>query len=203
MRSTIVRAVGYWLRATFRPRHVMREMTTEAEQAAIAVWINLIFAILYAITALIYYAIGRLPVIEPWIPVAEERYYLYQAFWTVPWGLATWIMFSGIAHLLASAGRPGRAVCQFEDALMVCALGWVVPSMVLMWIPETLVVPILGAFWPAWVETLRLMVLPVIWQTLLVAVGLRETHEVGWLRGLGIGLVTVLAFFISFLAYMR
>lgn len=52
----------------------------------IALWINLIFAILYAMTALVYYAIGRLPATEPWMPVAEERYYLYQAFWTLPWG---------------------------------------------------------------------------------------------------------------------
>jgi hypothetical protein len=34
-------------------------------------------------------------------------------------------------------------------------------------------------------------------------VGLRETHDVGWVRGLGIGMMTVVVFFISFLAYMR
>jgi hypothetical protein len=54
-----------------------------------------------------------------------------------------------------------------------------------------------------WVETLRLMVIPPLWQSLFVAVGLRETHEVGWGAGIGIGLVTVVVFFVSFLAYMR
>jgi len=53
------------------------------------------------------------------------------------------------------------------------------------------------------VETLRLMVLPPLWQGVLVAVGLRETHDVGWIWGFVIGLVTVGVFFISFLAYMR
>jgi hypothetical protein len=118
-------------------------------------------------------------------------------------GLVTWIAFSGIAHLLATAGRAAPTSYQFEDALVLCGLAWVVPSLVLMWIPETLLVPIFGAFWPTWIETLRLLVLPVAWQILLVAIGLRETHQVGWPRGIGIGLVTVLVFFVSFLAYMR
>jgi hypothetical protein len=47
------------------------------------------------------------------------------------------------------------------------------------------------------------MVLPVAWQIVVIAMGLHETHEVGWLRGVGIGVVTVLVFFVSFLAYMR
>lgn len=71
---------------------------------AVAFWVNLIFAALYAITALIYHVIGRLPAVDPWMPIAEERYYLYQIFWTIPWGLVTWIVFSGVAHLLAIAG---------------------------------------------------------------------------------------------------
>ncbi len=203
MTSTIGEALRYWLRTTVQPRRAIRDLLIERNRVAIAVWINLIFAVLYAGTALIYHAIGRLPAVEPWMPIAPERYYLYQVFWTVPWGLTTWIAFSGIAHLLAIAGRSAPASHTFEDALVVCGLAWVVPSTVLMWIPETLLVPIAGAFWPAWVETLRLMVVPVVWQILLVAIGLKETHRVGWLRGVGIGIVTVLVFFVSFLAYMR
>lgn len=199
----MVVAIRTWLKATIRPRRVFRELITEPRRVAIAVWINVIFAALYAMTALIYYAIGRLPAVDPWIPIAPERYYLYQVFWTIPWGLTTWIAFSGIAHLLAMVGRAASTSYRFEDALVVCGLAWVVPSTVLMWIPETLLVPLFGAFWPTWVETMRLMVLPVAWQILLVTVGLKETHDTGWLRGVGIGVVTVLVFFVSFLAYMR
>jgi hypothetical protein len=201
--STIAKALDYWLRATIRPRHAFRALIAESEPVGIALWVNLIFAALYAVTALVYYTIGRLPAVEPWMPIAPESYYLYQVFWTVPWGLLTWIAFSGVAHLLAVAGRPAPRPGQFEDGLTVCGLAWVVPSAVLMWVPETILVPVFGVFWPAWLETLRLMVIPPVWQTLLVAVGLRETHQIGWLRGIGIGIVTVLVFFISFLAYMR
>ena len=203
MQTNIIDALIYWLRATFQPIDAIIELKYPPNKVAVAVWINVIFAALYAITALIYYAIGRLPAVEPWMPIREEVYYLYQVVWTIPWGLITWIAFSGVAHLLAIAGKENPTAHTYEDALAVCGLGWVVPSAILMWIPETLLVPIFGVFWPAWVETLRLMVLPVAWQIVLVAVGLRETHAVGWVRGLGIGVMTVAVFFISFLAYMR
>lgn len=196
-------ALTYWFEATVRPRQAMVALKKDEKKVVVAVWVNLIFALLYAVTTLIYTAIGRRPAMPPWVPVPEEQYYLYQTFWTVPWAFATWIMFSGIAHLLAIAGKPQPQRFAFEDALVVCGLGWVVPSTILMWIPETLLVPIFGVFWPTWVETLRLMVLPPLWQSLLVAAGLRETHEVGWVWGIVIGTVTVGVFFISFLAYMR
>jgi hypothetical protein len=203
MKSNVIDALTYWFRATLWPKQAIIELKYHPNKLAVAVWINVIFAALYAITALIYYAIGRLPAVEPWMPISPEKYYLYQIFWTIPWGLITWIAFSGVAHLLAIAGREDPTPYTYEDALVVCGLGWVAPSAILMWVPETILVPIFGVFWPAWVETLRLMVLPVAWQIVLVAVGLRETHDVGWVRGLGIGLMTVVVFFISFLAYMR
>ena len=166
-------AIKYWLRATLWPKQTIVELKYHPNKVAVAVWINVIFAALYAITALIYYAIGRLPAVEPWMPISPEKYYLYQIFWTIPWGLITWIAFSGVAHLLAIAGREAPTPYTYEDALIVCGLGWVVPNAILMWIPETLLVPFFGAFWPEWIEILRLMVLPVVCQIVLIAVGLR------------------------------
>ena len=200
--SSILPAIRYWAQATVRPGRAIRALKGHPSKVAIATWINLIFAALYTITVVIYTLIGRLPAFPPWIPVAAERYYLYQAFWTIPWGLATWIMMAGICHLLAIAGRRGRSGYQFEDALVVCAIGWVVPNLICMWIPETLLVP-LRVSWPGWVETLRLMVIPPLWQTTLVAIGLRVTHQVSWLGAILIGLLSVAVFFIMFLAFMR
>jgi hypothetical protein len=47
------------------------------------------------------------------------------------------------------------------------------------------------------------MVIPPLWQTTLVALGLRIMHEIGWLRAVSIGLLSVAVFFIMFLAFMR
>ena len=47
------------------------------------------------------------------------------------------------------------------------------------------------------------MVISPLWQTALVALGLRITHEIGWLRAILIGLLSVVVFFVMFLAFMR
>jgi len=195
-------AIRYWAQATVRPAAAIRSLKAHPSKVAVAFWINLIFATLYTITVVIYTLIGRLPAFAPWIPIPAEQYYRYQALWTIPWGLATWIMMAGICHLLAIAGPRQRAGYHFEDALVVCGLAWIVPNFWLMWLPETLLVP-LGIAWPAWVEIPRLMVIPPLWQTALVAVGLRITHETGWLRASLIGLLSVAVFFVMFLVFMR
>jgi hypothetical protein len=144
-------AIRYWARATVRPASTLEMLKGHPSKVAIAFWINLIFAAMYTITVMIYTAIGRLPAFAPWIPIPIERYYLYQTLWTIPWGLATWIMMAGICHLLAIAGLRLRTGYQFEDVLMVCGLAWIVPNLICMWIPETLLVP-LGVTWPGWLE---------------------------------------------------
>ena len=45
--------------------------------------------------------------------------------------------------------------------------------------------------------------IPPIWQTWLTVIGIRQTHKVGWIKGIGIGLITVVTSFIMFLAFMR
>jgi hypothetical protein len=200
--SAVRLAIRYWALATVRPAPAIRTLKAHPSKVAIAFWINLIFAAMYTVTVVIYTLIGRLPAFAPWVPIPVERYYLYQAFWTIPWGLMTWILMAGICHLLAIAGPQLRAGYQFEDALTVCGLAWIVPNLICMWIPETLLVPF-GVSWPSWLETLRIMVIPPLWQTALVALGLRITHEIGWLRAVLIGLLSVAAFFVMFLAFMR
>ena len=195
-------AIRYWARATVRPASTFAILKAHPSKVAIAFWINLIFAAMYTVTVIIYFRIGRLPAIEPWVPVPADRNYLYQTFWTIPWGIATWIMISGAAHLLAIAGPRQRRGYQFEDTLFVCGLAWIVPNFFCMWIPETLLVP-LGIDWPEWFELLRLAVIAPLWQVALVAVGLRVTHEAGWPRAIFIGVVTVALFFVMFLAFMR
>lgn len=203
MKEDIIAALKYWYKATLHPSRAIEELKTHPHKLAISFWINFIFAVLYSITVIIYYLIHRLPAIPPWIPIDIKEYYLYQAFWTVPWGLATWIMISGICHLLSLIGKKEPKQYEFDDALVVCGLGWIVPNLICMWTPETLLVPISGVFWPEWVEMLRLMVIPPIWQTAIVGIGLRKTHNVGWVRGMATGLLSVVIFFIMFLAFMR
>lgn len=203
MTSNIIRAIKYWFRATLKPREVVEEFQSDPHKVVVSFWIAFLFSLLYSITAFLLYISHYLPAFPPWIPIDIEVYYLYQTFWTVPWGLATWIMISGFCHLLSLLGKKDFSKYKFEDALAVCSVGFVVPWTFFTWIPETFIVPFFGVFWPLWIELLRVMIFPTIWQTLLIAIGLRKTHEVGWTKGIGIGILTVITFFIMFAAFIR
>jgi uncharacterized membrane protein len=197
-------AVRYWFTAIVKPAKTFGRFQSNRSKLQISLWIVLLFSFMYAITAYILYRVGILPAIEPWMPIAEERYYLYQTFWTIPWGLVTAVMISGVAHVMAVIGRRCTEQYVFEDALLVNTTAWVIPSFVFMWVPETLVVTIVGDIpWPDWVEILRLAVFPVIWQVVLVVVGMRQTHHVGWVRGILIGVVVTGLGFLMFLPVMR
>lgn len=197
-------AIQYWFMAIIKPVEIFRRFQSNKNKLQISLWIVLLFSFMYAITAYLLYRVGTLPAIEPWVPIAAESYYLYQAFWTIPWGLVTTIMMSGVAHVTAILGRRCTEQYFFEDALLVNALAWVIPSFVFMWMPETFIVSIIGYIpWPGWVEVLRLAIFPVVWQVILVVIGMRQTHHVGWIRGILIGVVVTSLGFLMFLPVMR
>jgi hypothetical protein len=45
--------------------------------------------------------------------------------------------------------------------------------------------------------------LAVVYKTLLIAIGLRRTHEISWSKGIVIGLLSNGIVFIMFLAFLR
>lgn len=204
MKNDIQQALRIWYQATLQPLKTIQNILDLPHKISIGFWVNIIFAALYTVTVILYYfVIGRTPAFPPWIPLPAESYYLYQIFWTIPWGLTTWIMISGTSHLVARIGKKNPGRYTYDNALLVCGLGWVVPNLLCMWIPETILVPIFGVFWPGWVEILRLAVIPPLWQTLFVGAGMRELYDLGWMKSLAIGLLSVVLFFIMFLAFMR
>ena len=204
MMSKIGRAFRFWFMAIFKPGHVFNTFRLDPNKLEVSLWLLFFFGIFYSITALILYFVKVLPVIEPWLPISTEKYYLYQTFWTVPWGLATAIMLAGIAHVMATLARDNAPSFTFEDALVVNSIAWVIPSFILMWLPETFIVPFFGRVpWPGWIDLLRLSLLAPIWQVVLVTVGMRKTHKVTWIRGILIGLVVTGVSFGMFLPIMR
>jgi hypothetical protein len=203
MRINIYKAFHYWFRAIFRPVVAIEKFKKEPQKLEISLWLLLFFSLLYSVTALLLYRRGVEPAFDPWMPIASDRYYLYQTFWTIPWGLSTGILMAGIAHVMAVLGLEEK-VGTFEDALAFISIAWVVPSFVLMWVPETLFALFFKQIpWPDWVEIMRLAVLAPVWQVALTVVGARITHHAGWVRGIWIGLVTTGVSFLMFLPFMR
>jgi hypothetical protein len=204
MPVSISLAFKYLIEAIVRPGTVFDVFRARSDRLQISLWLLFFFSLLYSFTALLLYLTGILPVIEPWIPVSIDKYYLYQTFWTIPWGLATAMMLAGSTHVLAVIGRRNRSDFNFEDALIVTCIAWVVPSFVLMWLPETLIVPLFGTVpWPAWVDLLRLSILAPIWYIILVIIGVRKLYGTGWLRSIITGLIFVAISFGMFIPVMR
>ena len=199
----IFQAIKYWFLAVPYPRKVVSEIQASPRKMRMSFLIVFLFALAYSITVAIFYFFTHRPIAFPaWIPVPEEHYYFYQMFWTLPWGLATWVMLSGIGHLLSVVGRENIASFTFEDACIGVGLAWVVPAFYTQWLPETFIAPF-GDFWPFWVDVVRIMIVPVIWQTLLTAIGLRVTHRVSWLRGIFTGVLLTFVSFIMFITFIR
>ena len=202
--SKIGLAFRYWFTAIVKPDRVFEALKSNPDKLSISLWIIFFFSLMYSITAFILYSVKILPAIAPWLPVAKGQYYLFQTIWTIPWGLATAIMMAGVAHIIAVSGRRETSVFRYEDAMAVNAIAWIVPSFVLMWLPETLVVPFYRAVpWPSWLEVLRLFVLAPVWQIILTATGMRKLYLVSWVRGVVIGVIMVGISFLMFLPFMR
>lgn len=208
--SLIKDAVLMWFTSVIYPIKTFNSLKSNKKILKIISLSILIFAILYSITALLFFFTGRKPAVNPWMPISEDKYYLYQTFFTTLWAFGTWIMMSGFAHLLSIAGKKDISPYRFDDALLVVCIAWIVPSFYFMWIPET-IFAILSCFnilssktdFPFILELFRLMIIPPLWQSILTAIGLRYTYQTGWVKGFLIGVFTTGLSFMMFLAFMR
>lgn len=209
MKTWLIHPIRIWFHTTTQPRTTIRQLIQSHDKLRTMVLSVFWFSFLYSITAFIFHLGGRPPAMEPWMPIPSDKYYFFQTFFTIPWGLCTWILMSGVAHLMGLVIKKDPDKYRFENALIVIGLAWIIPSFYLMWIPETIlgIVPILLPVEqieiPMIVETFRLMIIPPLWQTTLTAIGLRETHNVSWFWGITIGIVTTALSFAMFLAFMR
>jgi hypothetical protein len=203
MFSFIAQALKYWFGAVIRPRKVFADFKENPDKVSVAFIQNFIFAFLYTITAFLLSISWIVPIIKPWMPIPEADYYFSQIFWTIPWALATWILQGGIAHLISLIGRKDANDLHFEDALAVTGIAWILPGFFLMWIPETLILIPFKILPSGIIETVRLMILAPLWQIVLSAIGLHETHRISWIKGALIGIINVGIYFLMFLAFMR
>ena len=196
-------AIKLWFKATFRPIGVFKEIAAKKDTLEVSFVMMLVFSILYTITAIILCLNDFTPAINPWLPIPKEDYYFYQIFWTIPWGLSTWILISGITHILATIGRESSAA-KYEYGLFISSISWILPSFYLMWIPETaLAILKIRYTFPFVVEALRLMIIAPVWQVVLVVFGCRILYGTSWNRGFFIGLITLAVTFFMFLVFMR
>lgn len=207
-KNILIESILIWFKGTIAPKKTIRKLQTNPKMLAIICLSIFSYAFLYSITALLLY-LGKVEVaIEPWMPISKDKYYLYQTFFTILWGFVTWIMLSGIAHMIAIIRKKEKKKYTFEEASIAIGLAWIIPSFYLTWTPETIfaIVKLITQAkitLPLWFDVPRLMILLPLWQIILTSINIQQTHETGWIKGLLIGFITTGLSFMMFLAFVR
>ena len=101
----------------------------------------LMLGILYSVLVLVAYLNDVPPVLEPLLPIPLESYYLWQAYFTVPISLTMFFIFAALAQLIS---RSFKGKGSLRGNFAVLNFGYTVPSLVLFWLPEMVMVS-LGA----------------------------------------------------------
>jgi len=144
----------------------------------------------YAIVAARIYGLGYRPRTAPLTLFPAESWYLLQAFITIPVGVVAAFAFSGIAYAICRAwGGSGT----FDATFGVSAFSLHLPMLLFMWIPEIFVAPSLYGRsgqplpWPAWVEILRMALIPLPWAGIISTMGLSRIHGLPtWRAGMAV-----------------
>ena len=158
-------------------------------------WWVIIFGFAYSITVLIYYLLGHKPVTTPFLTIPLEKWYLVQTFTTIPVALAGSLSYGALAFIIGKAFK-GKGT--FEATFASQAYTIYIPTIIFMWIPETLLAPILIAKgmsalpWPQWVENLRVFIIPFIWIFLMSIIALSKVHKIQWWQSLIIMLISLI-----------
>lgn len=161
-----------------------------------AVRLLLVFALMYTFTVAIGYFNGFGAVVEPVLRIPAEEYYAYEAFFALPLFFLLAIVFAGTSRLLAAAlgGTAG-----FEADFVVYAGASVLPVLVTMWLPETVLMvflpglraePLGGfSFLPVWLDVAR-QALGIVWTVAISVVGLHVTERLSLLRSAVVGVLS-------------
>jgi hypothetical protein len=188
------------------PGRTVTRISTDPAALWAGLWISLLFLGAYSLTVLIYWLLGHQPMNDGWLTVPPDRWYLVQTFTTIPVGLAGFLSYGGLAYLLSrAAGGTGS----FEATFATQAYCLILPCVVFMLLLELLVAPFMiaqgvtGLPWPAWVETLRVFVLPFAWIFALSAFALHRVHGIHWLAGLGISVVSMIPTAVIMAVFIR
>lgn len=185
----------YFYKFIVNPRIASEEIAEDKSGLWAGLWWVIIFCICYSVTVLIFYLLGHIPVTTPFLPIPLDKWYLIQTFTTLPVGLAGFLAYSGLAYLLCKAiGGKG----DFDDTFASQAFTILIPTFIFMWVPETLLAPILIANgmhtlpWPGWVENLRVLVLPFIWIFVISSIALSKIHRLEWWKSLIVIIISII-----------
>lgn len=165
----------------WRPKRAVAVLAEDATPLGLGILFLLISLTVYSGVAVVYVLVGHRPAWTPLTLFPAEHWYRVQAFITIPVGMVTTFAYSGIAYAVCR-GFGGRGT--FETTFASSAFSLHLPMALLMWIPEMLVAPVLYGRtrhllpWPAWIELLRMFLVPMPWAGIVSALALAHLHGI-------------------------
>jgi hypothetical protein len=189
----------YFARAITRPQAAANSMLGEKDALGLGLLYTVGFSFLYSITSLLLYWRGNLPQ-GVLLPIPPERWYLYQAFYTIPVGFAAIALLAVITHGLA---RRLGGIGRWQDSWMLLSLASTLPWFFFTWLPET-IFALVGRSFP-WSETIEIIrqIIPALWQLLLGIIVLQTTQQITWWKSLACILAGTVPFVFLFALFIR
>jgi hypothetical protein len=182
--TMISKIFSYIVKFIIHPTKAAEEIADDNLGLWAGFWWIVLFCFGYSITVFIGYMLGHTPATSTLLSIPLEKWYLVQTFTTIPVGLAGALSYSGLAYIFCKATFASQAFTLH------------IPNVILMWIPETLLLPIQHAMgintipWPQWIEILRVFIIPFPWIFFLSTVALSKIHKISWWKSLIIILVS-------------
>jgi len=194
--SGFKRFFGYWGETVASPARTFDRLIKEE-----SIWFGfssvLVYSILYVITAVFMYLNRLRPVMSPFLSMSEELYYSWQMFFAIPVCLAGWILLGGIAYLFAGELFKGEG--RLKDYLNVLGFSFYVPSIIVIWLIETIVAIFrpnawgapqsLGTFW-GFLGSIYLYV-GIAWILVLSIVAVKKTGNLCLSKSVITGVIAV------------
>jgi hypothetical protein len=188
------------------PESTLEKILEEPSRLVYGTGAVIFVGVLYTTAALIGYFHGFGAVVEPWIPISAEHYYLYLA----PFGIPLFLLLTLIpAAIVQFSSRFLGGKGTFEDCVAVFGFSIWVPILPFMWFPEALsFIAFTKSTLPWWLELTPMIhnirqILAVLWAFAVTIIGIRKVQKFSWGKSIIVGLVALVATMIIAITYIR
>lgn len=184
----------------------MNDLIEDDKRLNFGASILLFVAVLYTITVAIAARKGIHVVVKPFLNIPPESYYRWEVFFTIPVFFLTVIVFSGFARFFAELlGGKG----DFETIFAVYSVVIVLPLILTMWIPETLLILLKEphslnphVIIPAVIDIPR-QVIGVLWPLVYTVIAIKRIEGFGLAKSLLISLLAFVPYTVLILVFIR
>lgn len=193
-----MRVLSYVVGMALHPQSTARRLVEDPHRLHEGIAACLSMGVLYTISVFVGYLHGFGAVMDPWLPIPARDYYLWETFFTIP---AFFLILATAAAITQLVARAFRGQGSFTSTFCVLSLGIALPTFLLMWVPETLVLVLapqlraeeLGgfSFMPDWLNVARQIAVP-MWACGVWVAAMPVVHGLGRLRAavaVAVGLV--------------